>query len=530
MQLSKENLDNVKAAGTIKPAAAIFALPEKVLQFGTGVLLRGLPDYFIDKANRQGIFNGRIVVVKSTDGGDAGAFDRQDGLYTLCVRGIGSASDGDVARGDQAGHGQALRPGNGKVIVSENIICSAISRVLSAKEQWAEILQCAHNPEMQIIISNTTEVGIQLTEDNILSTPPVSFPGKLLAFLYERYQAFKGSAESGMVIVPTELIVDNGKKLAAIIAELVKINKLEDAFTHWLNEHCRFCSSLVDRIVPGRPDAPATQKLQAELGYTDGLLSISEVYRLWAIEGDEKVQSVLSFAKADPGVIIRPDIGIFRELKLRLLNGTHTLSCGLAFLAGFGTVKTAMDDPYFSSFLEDLMLKEIAPAIPYAIPLGAAKEFGLQVLDRFRNPYIQHQWISITMQYSSKMKMRDIPVLLRQYERHAEAPPRFALGFAAYLLFMRAVKKEQQVYMGDSNGKPYPINDDKAGHFYQLWQDHAPEALVEVVLKDKELWGADLFQLKGFAKAVTQMLNTLMTKGAKTALAESALVYKKNSL
>ncbi|HZE86405.1 MAG TPA: tagaturonate reductase, partial [Puia sp.] len=484
-----------------------------ILQFGTGVLLRGLPDYFVDKANRQGIFNGRIVVVKSTDGGDAGAFDRQDGLYTLCIRGIESA-----------------KTGGERVAVSENIICSAISRVLSAKEQWAEILQCAHNPDMQIIISNTTEVGIQLTEDDVRKIPPSSFPGKLLAFLYERYRVFNGSADSGMVIVPTELIVDNGKKLAGIITELAKINRLEAAFIGWLNAHCRFCSSLVDRIVPGKPGGDNLQQLQDELGYTDGILSISEVYRLWAIEGDEKVQSVLSFAKADAGVVIRPDIGIFRELKLRLLNGTHTLSCGLAFLTGFTTVKEAMDDLEFAAFVEDLMLKEIAPAIPYEIPIREAREFGIQVLDRFRNPYIQHQWISITMQYSSKIKMRDVPVLLRHYELHGEAPQRFALGFAAYLLFMRAVKKEQQGYMGEFRGKFYPINDDKAGYYYQLWQDHGPDELVELVLKNAELWGADLSQLKVFAKTVADRLYSLMTKGGEATLAEFSLVHKKNSL
>ncbi len=172
----------------------------------------------------------------------------------------------------------------------------------------------------------------------------------------------------------------------------------------------------MDRIVPGRPDKATGQQLQQDLGYKDELLSISEVYRLWAIEGDEKVRSVLSFAQADPGVIIEPDIEIYRELKLRLLNGTHTLSCGLAFLAGHVTVKNAMDDPAFSAFVTDLMLKEIAPSIPYDLPLRDAMDFGIQVLDRFRNPHIQHQWISITMQYSSKMKMRDLPVLLKHYD------------------------------------------------------------------------------------------------------------------
>ncbi|GGB21316.1 tagaturonate reductase [Puia dinghuensis] len=485
MNLSKETLKQVTARGITKPADAIFSLPEKVLQFGTGVLLRGLPDYFIDKANRQGLFNGRVVVVKSTDSGDSGAFDRQDGLYTLCVRGIEEGKK-----------------------VEENIICSAISRVLSARDQWQDILRLAHNPEMQIIISNTTEVGIQLVEDNIHHVPPVSFPGKLLAFLYERYKAFNGSPDSGMVIVPTELIVDNGKKLAGIVKELALMGQLETAFLGWMEQHCRFCSSLVDRIVPGKPDAATLQQLQHDLGYTDDLLSISEVYRLWAIEGDEKVRKTLSFAAADPGVIIEPDIEVYRELKLRLLNGTHTLSCGLAYLSGFNTVKNAMDDTAFSTFVQDLMLKEIAPAIPYTLPLEDARDFGLKVLDRFRNPHLQHQWISITMQYTSKMKSRDIPVLLRHYEQHDTPPPHFVLGFAAYILFMRGGQP------------PHPVNDDKAGYFADLWKQYPAPEVATLVLKDKSLWGADLSQLPGFEGAVRLSLDDLINKGPAATLAK----------
>ena len=483
IQLSKNSLGEITATGIEKPEAAIFDLPERVLQFGTGVLLRGLPDYFIDKANRQGLFNGRIVVIKSTDSGGADAFEKQNGLYTLCIRGID----------------------NGKK-TEENIICSAISRVLSAKDQWDEVLQCARNPDMRVIISNTTEVGIRLVEDNIHFRPPVSFPGKLLAFLYERYQAFGGSAESGMVIVPTELILDNGKQLAAIVRELSSINKLEAAFVAWLDDHCHFCNSLVDRIVPGKPDTETLQQLQKDLGYTDDLLSISEVYRLWAIEGGEAVQQALSFAAADTGVVIRPDIGVFRELKLRLLNGTHTLSCGLAYLAGFSTVKNAMDDAAFSSFVADLMLHEIAPSIPYDLPLEEARDFGLRVLDRFRNPQIQHQWLSITMQYTSKMRMRNIPVLLVHYSHADTPPPLFALGFAAYLLFMR--------------GDAHPVNDDKASYFFQLWKDHTPAAVVGLALRDQSLWGTDLSLLNGFEAAVRKNMEMLIDKGPAAVLAE----------
>ncbi|HRP57571.1 tagaturonate reductase [Agriterribacter sp.] len=487
MILNKTNLSAIASQAVQKAEAKVFDLPEKVLQFGTGVLLRGLPDYFIDKANRQGIFNGRVVVVKSTDTGGTGAFEEQEGLYTLCIRGIDKGQK-----------------------VEENHICSAISRVLSAKQQWEEILKCAHNPQLQIIISNTTEVGITLVEEDIRQDPPASFPAKLLAFLYERYKACNGGVHGGMVIVPTELIVGNGDRLAEIVLTLARYNKLEDGFVHWLKANNTFCNSLVDRIVPGKPAAEAKQKIESDLGYTDELLIMCEVYRLWAIEGHDKVKNILSFAPADSGVIIAPDIEMYRELKLRLLNGTHTLSCGFAFLSGFNTVKDAMEDEAFGQFVHDLMLSEIAPAIPAKVNAEEAERFGLQVLDRFRNPFIKHQWISITMQYTSKVKMRVVPVLLKYFADHNKVPQHIALGFAAYLLFMKAVQREGRVYQGQWKGEFYPINDDKADHFFHQWKKYDADELVQQVSGDAGLWGTDLSALPGFVPAVQTHLKALM--------------------
>lgn len=489
MILSRYNLKNISAQALEVPAESIFDLPEKVLQFGTGVLLRGLPDYFIDKANRQGIFNGRVVVVKSTDS-DSSAFDKQDGLYTLCVRGLE----------------------NGKT-VEENIVNSSISRVLSAKDEWSEILQCAHNPNMQIIISNTTEVGIQLVQDDIHRLPPVSFPGKLLAFLLERYKAFDGSRQSGMVIVPTELIPDNGKKLESIVLELAHLNGLDDNFIQWLENYNYFCSSLVDRIVPGKPDATVRENMEKQFGYKDDLLTMSEVYRLWAIEGGDHIKSVLTFASVDEGVVIAPDINLFRELKLRMLNGTHTLSCGLAYLGGFGTVKQAMDDADMQTFIARLMLNEIAAGIPYEVDPGVAQTFGNKVLDRFANPNIEHLWINITMQYTSKMKMRNVPVILKYVERFKVVPENIALGFAAYLLFLKPVKKKQDKFYGEWQGKEYVINDDYAAYFFEKWSKLSPAQLADEVMADSALWGADLTALPGFAQAVKNNLASLIETG-----------------
>ncbi|HRI22953.1 MAG TPA: tagaturonate reductase, partial [Panacibacter sp.] len=399
--------------------------------------------------------------------------------------------------------------------VEENIICSAISRVLSAKQQWKEILQCAHSLSMQIVISNTTEAGLQLVKEFIQQKPPVSFPAKLLAFLYERFKAFNGSAESGMVIIPTELITDNGKILRSFILELAVFNNLGENFINWIKTHNRFCNSLVDRIVPGKPDAAIKENIENELGYTDGLLSICEVYRLWAIEGDENIRAILSFAEADKNVIIAPDIEIYKELKLRLLNATHTLCSGLAYLAGFKTVKEAMDNAAFNIFIKQLMLGEIAIAVPCVLPPNAAENFSAQVLDRFRNPYLKHAWINITLYYSLKMKMRVVPVLQRYFDLYHTVPEHIAMCFAAYILFMKVTHTANGKYYGECNNSPYLINDDHAAFFYTLWQNSNTNNIVPAILKNETLWGTDLSALNGFEIAVQKEFELLLKDGVK---------------
>ncbi|MBF9221799.1 tagaturonate reductase [Hymenobacter ruricola] len=493
------------AASVAWPAQALFDLPEKVLQFGTGVLLRGLPDFMIDEANRQGVFNGRVVVVKSTDGGDATAFERQNGLYTVCVRGV---EDG--------------KP------VEENVVCASISRVLSAKSQWAEVLEFAASPDLQVVISNTTEVGIQLVNEDIHLTPPTSFPGKLLAVLYARFQAFKGDVNCGLVIVPTELIPDNGRKLEAIVLELAHRNDLGSAFIDWLESANHFCNTLVDRIVPGRPEPALYAQLQTELGYKDELLTMSEAYALWAIEGGEKVREVLSFHAVAKGVVVRPDITLFRELKLRLLNGTHTLSYALAHLVGCATVREALENEDLARFIHNLMLADLLPGIPYQVDEKVGQRFGMQVLDRFRNPFLEHRWLAIAMQGTAKMQMRNVPTLLHYYQTHNAVPHYMALGFAAYLLFMRNTASAPGVGQGEANGEPYTIIDDRASYFADLWARLSPEELTTTALRNTVLWGQDLTRLPGFANAVTNYLTQLLEEDPAGTLA--AFFTKKTAL
>ncbi len=455
--------------------------PEKVLQFGTGILLRGLPDYFIDKANRLGIFNGSILVVKST-AGPVEDFERHQFQFTTCVRGIHKGRK-----------------------IEENSVNAALSRVVSAQQQWPVVLAASITPTVQVIISNTTEVGIRFEPESIFQNPPTSFPAKLTAVLYERYKKL-GTNSPELVVIPTELIPDNGKKLREIVLKLSVHNKLETDFVGWLDGKTLFCDSLVDRIVTHPSDA-----VKESLKDYNSLTIQAEPYKLWAIAGDERVKKVLSFAAADSDIIITQEIDHYRERKLRLLNGTHTVTACFGFLRGWNTVYECMQDKAMTSFVENVMLKEIEPTLPVTAKENA-HQFALDVLDRFRNPYTAHRLLSITMQSTAKMKMRNIPTLLRYVEQFKTLPGLLVQGFAAHLLFMKAVKKEGANYFGSRSGEFYLIQDDQAGYFYEAWKDVQPGQEVSLrnfvmnVCQNTALWDSDLTALPMFVETVTDQL------------------------
>ncbi|MGF7216253.1 tagaturonate reductase [Spirosoma lacussanchae] len=482
--------------------------PEKILQFGTGVLLRGLPDYLVQKANEAGQFNGSIVVVKST-GSQTDEFTGQDNLYTVAVRGVQQGQN-----------------------VAETTVISAISRVLAAPTQWDEVLRLARNPALQIIISNTTEVGLNYVEESIFQRPPESFPAKLTAFLYERFRSVGGSKAKGLVVIPTELVTDNGLKLREAVEKLATFNELGKLFTKWLKFHVRFCNSLVDRIVT-RPTDEARQALEAETGYEDELLTFTEPYHLWAIEGDDRVRQMLSFASdATPQIIIDEDINFYKERKLRVLNGTHTLTMPLGYLLGLETVADEMQHADMSRFVESLMLDEIVPTVPnYGTPgmdKAAIRQFALDVLDRFRNPYLDHLLLNISLQETAKMQARNVATLQRYYDQFNAVPKHMALGFAAYLLFMKAVREEEGQFIGEVTASggviSYPIRDEKAAYFYGDWQTvdvkeaSTVHTFVKSVLSDVTIWQADLSTLPGFVDAVAENLNQLLNEGAEATL------------
>ncbi|RZK73203.1 MAG: tagaturonate reductase, partial [Pedobacter sp.] len=404
--------------------------------------------------------------------------------------------------------------------IEQNILSSSISRVLSADGEWEAIQDVARDPNVQVFISNTTEVGIVLLKESIHQSPPESFPAKLLASLYARFKALGDVEQADVVVIATELIPDNGKKLAAIVDELVVFNELESNFTDWLKSRVIFCNSLVDRIVPGKPDDQTLLKLEEQLGYEDNLLIMAEPYRLWAIEGDAKVSALLNLEAADDGVIVKPDIEIYRELKVRLLNGSHTLTSGIAYLSGIETVAGAMANETVKCYITDVMESEIIPAIPYKINGNEAIDFARAVLDRFANPYIEHLWINITFQYTMKLKIRILPVLDKYYQLNNKVPKHIALGFAAYLLFMRSDHQDGNKYFGNYKGKMYPITDDKAAYFYDKSKLDEKE-YVRSVLSDSSLWDKDLSGFEGFIEAVEDNYHYISTHGMTMALAKA---------
>jgi tagaturonate reductase len=465
------------------PAPELLDLPERAVQFGTGAFLRGFVEPFLDEANRAGRFNGRLVMVGSTGSGRDRVLGEQDGLYTLSVQGI----DGGEPVHDQR-------------------VIGCVSRALSARDEWDDVLACARNPELQLVFSNTTEVGIVLDEgDRPDFSPPRSFPGKLTRFLYERARMFHFDLARGVVVLPCELIEDNGDRLREIVLALAIRWKLDARFAAWIASAVPIPNTLVDRIVPGTPDATALLAAESELGYRDGLLTVAEAYRLFVIQGNEALRARLPFADL-PGVTVTEDVAPYRERKVRMLNGAHTVIVPAAILCGCETVLEAVQHPLIGRFLHGAMMEEIVPTLD----APGSETYAAAVLDRFANPYVRHALVDISLQQTMKLRVRVVPTIVKYAARVGRAPECLAFGFAAYLLFLR-----------EGRG----LADDQAeqvrAHWGTAWDnadDGALADLVHAVCGDTSLWGTDLSAVPGFADAVAASLVRMRRDGVAAAL------------
>jgi len=466
-----------------------------MLQIGTGAFLRGFVGDILAESNASSGTDLGIVAIASTRSRRVGWLQAQEGLYTVQVEGM---RDGRPQRHFR--------------------INAVTQQAFAAGEDWAEVLALAQRPEVMGVVSNTTEVGIRYEAEDLFGRAPATYPGKLTALLYARFQALAGDPDKGWVILPCELLENNGDQLRACVQQHVLAHGLPLSFRRWLDHACIFANTLVDRIVTGTPAAEVLSATEASLGYSDSLLTVTEPYALWAIEGDDRLRARLPFA-AHPSVVISPDIEPYRERKLRILNGSHTFMVGLGYLCGLDTVRDCTEDPAMGRFLTRLMEEEIVPSLPANVPGGLV--FARDVMARFQNPFLAHRLLDISLQYTSKMRMRNATTFGRYAETFGSAPLAMSLGFAAFLAFVRPEVHSDGKWLGQRGDTPYELRDDQASAWAKRWQsfsDANPSPWVRAILADTSLWGRDLSTLPGLVEQVGADLSLILTQGARAAL------------
>ena len=472
--------------------------PEKVLQFGEGNFLRAFVDWMIDKANRDGIYRGSIVLCQPIAQGLKDMINAQDGVYTLAMRG--------------AENGQPV----------ENIeVITSVSRCINPCENYENLMEIARSADLEVVVSNTTEAGIAYHEgDRLTDRPPVSFPAKVTAFLYERYKAFNGDPQKGLLFLPVELIDNNGAELKRIVLKYAEEWELGQEFTEWVNTANEFTSTLVDRIVTGYPRDEISY-FEEKLGYKDNIIDTSELFNLWVIEGDKKWADKLPVHKTDANVIWTDDVKPYKKRKVRILNGAHTSTVLAAYLAGFDIVGDFMKDDTVRTFMNDVIYKEVIPTLD--LPKEELESFAAAVNDRFANPYIKHNLLDIALNSCSKFNARCLPSLLGYVEEKGKLPKCLTFSLAAFIKFYQGEWKDG-VYTGTrKDGTQYPLRDDEAviRFFADAWAENDAEKTAESVLSNKDFWsGKDLTEVPGLKDAVAGYLKEMDKKEIKEIMAE----------
>lgn len=475
-------------------------LPERVIQFGEGNFLRGFVDWKIHQLNKQNLFNGKVVAIQPTPHGKVvPKLNAQDGLYTLALRGIQNDN-----------------------IIDKFEIISSISRGINPYKNWKEVLKVAESDDIKIVFSNTTEAGLTYLKEGYLpDQSPLSFPGKLAAFMYHRYQTFKGTPEAGLVIIPCELVENNGELLKELVIKIAKDWNLSQGFIQWVEDENRFCNTLVDRIVPGYPKENINEFRQL-LGYEDQLLTVGEPYHLFAIDGDDYVAKLIPFDKVGLNVIWG-DVTPYRELKVRLLNAPHTMMFAVAYLTGLNTVFEAMEDEDLVSFIKKGIYEEIIPVLPF--DEQEKRQFVDSVLDRFRNPYFKHYFVDLGLNAVYKFKTRVVPILLEYIKQNESLPTSIAFSLAALLAYYRPVRLEGDFLIGKRTDDEYVIRDSKEtiSALREMWETYekTPEDLQKIVIKlfeHEHLWGTNLNNIDKLSITVCSYLEQILRYGMKNVI------------
>ena len=452
----------------------------------------------IDKANRDGIYQGSIVLCQPIAQGLKDMINAQDGVYTLAMRG--------------AENGQPV----------ENIeVITSVSRCINPYENYEDLMEIARSADLEVVVSNTTEAGIAYhAGDKLTDRPPVSFPAKVTAFLYERYKAFHGDPEKGLLFLPVELIDNNGAELKRIVLQYAQEWDLGQEFTDWINTANAFTSTLVDRIVTGYPRDEVSY-FEEKLGYKDNIIDTSELFNLWVIEGDKKWADKLPVHKTDANVIWTDDVKPYKKRKVRILNGAHTSTVLAAYLAGFDIVGDFMKDDTVRTFMNNVIYQEVIPTLD--LPKEELESFAAAVNDRFANPYIKHKLLDIALNSCSKFNARCLPSLLGYVEEKGVLPKCLTFSLAAFIKFYQGEWKDG-VYTGTrKDDTQYPLRDDESviRFFADAWSGNDAEGTAAAVLSNKDFWsGKDLTEVPGLKDAVAGYLKEMEEKDIKEIMAE----------
>ena len=493
--LNRSNLAQGKYQ--VDVAAASKLAPVGVLQIGDGNFLRAFADWMIDIANGAGVMNGQVTIAQPLPQGIAGMLNAQEGLYTVLLRGVQGGQPVDSRR-----------------------VVTCIAQALDPYAQWDAMLACAADRTLRFVISNTTEAGIAYTlEPIVVGTCPTSFPAKVTALLRARFDALGGAAAPGLVFLPCELIEANGAKLASCVLKYADAWGLSAAFRTWVQAANVFCNTLVDRIVPGHPAAEMAALSEA-LGYADPLLVAAEPFHLWVIEGPAAIAAELPLHQAGLDVVWTTDLAPYRTRKVRILNGAHTASSLAAYGAGLDTVKAMTEDPVVSKYLARVMFDEIVPFVP--LPDAERRAYAETIMERFGNPHIRHELISIALNSISKWKVRVLPTVKDYAAEHGAAPAGLAFSLAALLAFYDGKPAAGGELAGARNGVPYPIKDnaDQLAIVHAAWRDLGdPATVAAALLADARLWDEDLTRVPGLAEQVAASLARIRASGVKAAMA-----------
>ena len=468
--------------------------PVKVLQFGEGNFLRAFVDYMIDIANEKGEFDGDIVLVKPIEFGTLERFHEQECQYTVQLRGI---VDGEAKR--------------------INRVVTSVTDVVDAYGEYEKYAEFAKLDTLRFIVSNTTEAGIVYDDtDKFELNPPKTYPGKLTKFLFERYKHFNGAQDKGLVMLPVELIDDNGIHLKECVLKLAKLWKLEDEFIAWINDACVFTSTLVDRIVTGYPRDEA-EELCKEFGYQDNLIVTGEPFALWVIESARDISDELPLPKAGLPVIFTDNQKPYKQRKVRILNGAHTSFVLASYLCGNDIVLESMNDELILNFIKATIFDEVIPTL--TLPKQELDEFAEAVLTRFNNPYVKHAHLSISLNSVSKWRARCMPSFLGYIEKEGKVPPHLTFSLAALMAFYTGTEIRDKALIGHRDGQEYNIMDDAAVlEFFAANSGKETDEFVRAVLGNTSFWGVDLGAEPEAEKMVASCLKDIRELGMRGAL------------